>query len=62
MDYCYSIAFFICIVLIVVAFTRNQNMNYRTGKGLFESSKFNLDEKDDISDKEYYDGGGGLFK
>jgi hypothetical protein len=31
------------------------NTSYRFGEGMFKSSEYNLEEKDDISDKEYYD-------
>ncbi len=56
------IALVIIIILIVAAVIRKSDMSYRFGKGMFESSDYNLDEKDDVSDKEYYDGGGGLLK
>lgn len=56
------IAFVVVLILLGVAFARNSKMNYRTGKGLFENSEYNLEEKKDVSDKEYYDGDNGLFK
>ena len=56
------IALAVVVLLIGVAFVRNSNLGYRTGKGLFENSEYNLEDKKDISDKEYYDGDGGLFK
>ncbi len=62
----FNIIFLIFLVLIVIiigiAYFRNANINYRIGKGMFEDSENNLDEKPDISDKEYYDGDKGLFK
>lgn len=58
----FIIAAVIILIIICAVFLRNSNMGYRTGKGLFESSEFNLEEKDDVSDKEYYDGGKGLMK
>ncbi len=57
-----GIALLICVILFAVGFRRNQNINYRTGTGLFKNSEYNLDEKDEFSDKEYYDGDGGLMK
>ncbi len=45
----------IAVVLIGVAYRRSANHNYRTGSGLFKSSEYNLEEKDDICDKDYYD-------
>ena len=56
------IAFIIIAIILGVAFKRNVNMSYRTGKGLFENSEYNMEDKKDISDMEYYDGDGGLFK
>lgn len=56
------IALVILVICIGIAFVRGQNINYRTGKGMFEHSEFNLDEEKEISDKEYYDGDKGLFK
>ena len=51
----------ILVAIIAVAVYRNANVNYRTGSGMFKNSEYNLDEKDDFSDKEYYDSDG-LFK
>lgn len=56
------IALVILVICIGIAFVRGQNINYRTGKGMFEHSEFNLDEEKEISDKEYYNGDKGLFK
>lgn len=56
------IAFVVIIVLIGINFVRSQNINYRMGKGMFEKSEHCLDDKKEISDKEYYDGDGGLLK
>lgn len=56
------IALVILVICIGIAFTRGQNINYRTGKGMFEYSEFNLEDEKEISDKEYYDGDKGLFK
>lgn len=56
------IALVVIVILIIAAVIRNSDINYRLGKGMFESSDYNLDEKDEVSDKEYYDGGGGLLK
>lgn len=56
------IALVVVVICIGITFTRGQNINYRTGKGMFEHSEFNLDEEKEISDKEYYDGDKGLFK
>lgn len=57
-----TIALIIIVIIIGAAYFRNANINYRIGKGMFESSENNLDEDKEISDKEYYDGDGGLFK
>ena len=43
------------VVIIAYAFRWGANHNYRTGSGLFKSSEYNLDEKEELSDKEYYD-------
>lgn len=56
------IVLIIIVLLIGAAFARNANMSYRNGAGLFKSSENNMDEKEDFSDKEYYDENGGLFK
>ena len=56
------IALVILVICIGIAFVRRQNINYRTGKGMFEHSEFNLEDEKEISDKEYYDGDKGLFK
>ncbi len=56
------IALVIVVILIGINFFRGSNINYRIGKGMFENSENNLDEGEEISDKEYYDGDGGLFK
>lgn len=45
----------VLVVIIAYAFRRRANHNYRTGSGLFKSSEYNLDEKEELSDKEYYD-------
>lgn len=45
----------ILVAIIGAAVVRNMKTNYRIGSGMFKSSEFNLDEEDDISDKEYYD-------
>lgn len=56
------IALVILVICIGITFVRGQNINYRTGKGMFEHSEFNLEDEKEISDKEYYDGDKGLFK
>ena len=56
------IVLLILVLLIGAVFARNANMSYRTGAGLFKSSDNNMDEKEEFSDKEYYDENGGLFK
>lgn len=48
------IGFFV-FVLLVVALFRGFNTNYRIGSGMFKNSEYNLDEKDDFLDKDYYD-------
>ena len=45
------VAVIIIISVLIAAFLRESDMDYRLGKGLFE-----------LSDKEYYDGDGGLLK
>ena len=55
------IVFFIVIIILGLGIVRVNKTNYRTGSGMFKNSEYNLDEKDDFSDKEYYDSDG-LFK
>ena len=55
-------ALLILAALLGVAFARGSHTNYRMGAGMFKSSENNLDEKEEFSDKEYYDEGKGLFK
>lgn len=45
----------VIIIILAIAFRRGANHNYRIGSGMFKSSEDNLDEKDDFSDKDYYD-------
>ena len=45
----------VVVILIAITFRRNANHNYRTESGLFKNSEFNLDEKEELSDKDYYD-------
>lgn len=49
------------VIIIGIGAVRVNNTNYRTGSGMFKNSEYNLDDKDDFSDKEYYDKDG-LFK
>lgn len=51
----------IIIVIIGVAFVRNRNEQFRFGSGLFKNSEYNLDDQDELSDKDYYNEEG-LFK
>ena len=51
----YIIPLIIIVIIIAVAFVRAVNTSYRMGSGMFKSSDYNLDEKDEISDKDYYD-------
>ncbi|HCA05388.1 MAG TPA: hypothetical protein DEO32_05780 [Ruminococcaceae bacterium] len=53
--------FIVIAIIIGVSAVRANNTGYRLGSGMFKSSEFNLDEKDDFSEKEYYDKHG-LFK
>lgn len=55
-------AFIAIIGIICVAFLRNVNQNYRIGSGMFKNSEYNLDEKDDFSDKDYYDENNSILK
>lgn len=52
----------VIMIIIIVNVIRNGDIGYRIGKGMFESSEHNLEDKSDISDKEYYDGDGGMLK
>ena len=45
----------VLVVLIALVYRRNSNHGYRMGSGMFKSSEYNLDEKEELSDKEYYD-------
>ena len=51
------------VVALIVGFgaVRVNQTNYRNGSGMFKSSEYNLDEKDEISDKDYYEEDG-LFR
>ena len=51
----------ILVAIIVVAVSRCANVNYRIGSGMFKSSEYNLDDQDELSDKDYYNEEG-LFK
>ena len=51
----------ILVAIIVVAVTRCANVNYRIGSGMFKNSEYNLDDQDELSDKDYYNEEG-LFK
>ncbi len=51
----------ILVAIIAVAVYRNANVNYRTGSGMFKNSEYNLDDQDELSDKDYYNEEG-LFK
>ena len=46
------IVFFIVIIILGLGIVRVNKTNYRTGSGMFKNSEYNLDEKDDFSDKE----------
>ena len=61
---CYTellIPLLILVAIIAVAVYRNANVNYRTGSGMFKNSEYNLDDQDELSDKDYYNEEG-LFK
>lgn len=45
----------VCVAILAYGIRRMANHNYRFGSGLFKSSKYNLDEKDEFVDKDYYD-------
>lgn len=51
------LVFWLLVLVVIIAYTfrRNANHNYRTGSGLFKNSEYNLDKKEELSDKEYYD-------
>ncbi len=52
----FSIIIFIVVVAVIMTLiVRNYNFNHRLGEGMFKDSEFNLDEKDDFVDKNYYD-------
>ena len=52
----------IVAVVIVAGGFRFERTNYRVGSDMFKSSEFNLDERDNVADKTYYDDNNGLFK
>lgn len=56
-----AIVIFVIILGVLVSLARSLNTGYRIGSGMFKSSKENLSEKDEVSDKEYFDEDG-LFK
>ena len=45
----------IVVIILGGGIARAMKTNYRMGSGMFKSSEYNLDEKDEISDKDYYD-------
>lgn len=49
-------------VIVGLGAVRANGTNYRNGAGLFKSSEFNLDEKEDISDKTYYNDRNDVFR
>ncbi len=51
----------IIVIILGIGIVRSMNTSYRFGSGMFKNSEYNLEEKDDLSDKEYYDEEG-LFK
>ena len=55
------IPFIVIIILLGVGFARASHQNYRMGEGMFKSSENNLEEYEELSDKEYYHEDG-LFK
>lgn len=54
------IVFVVIIILVVFARVLSQNINYSIGSGMFKNSENNLDEPEDISDKDYFDKDGML--
>ena len=56
------IVLLILVVILGTAFVRISNVGYRNGAGMFKNSEYNMDEKEELSDKEYYDENKGLFK
>lgn len=56
-----AIVIFVIILGVLVSLARSLNTGYRIGSGMFKNSKENLSEKDEVSDKEYFDEDG-LFK
>lgn len=51
----------IIVAILGAAFFRSMHTSYRMGEGMFKSSEYNLEEKEELSDKEYYHEQG-LFK
>lgn len=45
----------IIVIILGIGIARSMNTSYRLGSGMFLSSEYNLEEKDELSDKEYYD-------
>ena len=45
----------IIVIILGIGIVRSMNTSYRFGEGMFKNSEYNLEEKDDLSDKEYYD-------
>ena len=45
----------VCVAILAYGIRRMANHDYRFGSGLFKSSEYNLDEKDEFVDKDYYD-------
>lgn len=51
----YIIPLIIVVIILGGGIARAMKTNYRMGSGMFKSSEYNLDEKDEVSDKDYYD-------
>jgi hypothetical protein len=52
--------FWFLLLMGVIAYvcTRASKHDYTIGSGMFKSSNFNIDEKDEFADKSYYDNDG----
>lgn len=44
----------VLVAIMCIAISRVREESYRNGSGLFKNSEYNLYEKDDLCDKEYF--------
>lgn len=50
----------VVIILFAVYYAKTQSINYSIGSGLFKNSEYNLDDPEELADKDYFDKDGML--